>query len=107
MLRAQRLLLAYILSELEKPRIIQQITQPYRGGGGPHTHPSTDITGVHASTHEIDGTDLVRPYYPVSGVWQISGVASPFVLKADNVDYMFFEGVGYFNPDTGKLKVTA
>jgi len=59
----------------------------------------------HAQTHEIDGSDLVRPYQPVSGAWRIVGEAAPFELQADDSLLMYIEGVGYFDSETGKLKV--
>jgi len=69
--RAQRLLLAYLLYELSKPRIIQQITQPYRGGG-PHTHPlgelvfDGDLLPATSETYSIGSNSKAW----LRGIWQ-------------------------------------
>jgi hypothetical protein len=63
--------------------------------------------GPHATTHEVDGADLVRPYLPVAGCWTISGAAAPFALMGDDSLKLYVEGVLYFDVDSGKMKVTA
>jgi len=63
--------------------------------------------GPHASSHEVDGGDLVRPYLPVSGAWRITGAAAPFTLQGDNALGLRAEGKLQFDPDTGKMKVVA
>jgi hypothetical protein len=60
---------------------------------------------LHASEHEIDGAQLVRPYQPISGVWKIIGEGAPFDLQAED-QCLFVEGILWFDEDTGKMKVT-
>jgi hypothetical protein len=66
-------------------------------------NPDIHHSESHASRHEIDGADLVRPYMPVSGVWKVTD-AAPYELQAGDED-MFVEGELYFDDATGKVKV--
>jgi hypothetical protein len=69
------------------------------------TLPDVHHPQAHASAHEVDGADLVRPYLPVSGVWRIDGTSSPFNLQAEDL-LMYVEGILRFDADTGKMKVS-
>jgi hypothetical protein len=62
---------------------------------------------AHASSHEVDGSDLVRPYQTMSGVWRVYGGAAPFQLQGDNTFGLYVEGTLTFDTDTGKVKVNA
>lgn len=74
---------------------------------GLHASEIGGTPGAHASTHEVDGTDLVRPYLPVCGCWRITGDVSPFELEADSELELYVEGEMYFDESTGKMKVAA